>query len=293
MKILGLIPCLMKENTRAINNKSIKKNIDTIAIDGWAVYDQMFEDSDKLPNVSYIADAKEPKGWIASRNGLLEYFYESDYDYAFWIDANSTVSGPTLNDVDTIVKALQSDKLDCCDAIFSTLGMWNSQERKDIKSLPDSCTHVHVIPNKCSKGYNWMHGLFIKNFNKYYGTKFFIDERMDTHKGLAEDVYFARLLNMHVKSYLAPSVVLNKPNSNFSTAWANGTGKYNYPPVKFQEIDRIITENSKKYGYPFLNENHLFEPFILERTEYNIASVKPFKPRTKEKPATPVKSLFL
>ena len=151
----------MKENVRAVNNKSIKKNTDTIAIDAWAVYDQMFEESDKLPNIAYIANAKEPKGWIVSRNGLLDYFYNSDYDYAFWIDANSTVSGPTLNDVDTVINAIHKGKLDCCDAIFSTLGMWNSLERKEVKSLPDSCTHVHILPNKCNKGYNWMHGLFM------------------------------------------------------------------------------------------------------------------------------------
>ena len=137
----------------------------------------------------------------------LPSFSVPDFDYAFWIDANSKVTTTTLNDITTILDALRDNKLPQVDTIFSTLGMWNSQERQDLKQEADYFDNVHLVPAKLTKNYDWMHGLIIKNFKKYYNQEFYVDERCDVMEGTAEDVYFSRLLRRVTKAYIAPTVV--------------------------------------------------------------------------------------
>ena len=224
---MALIPCLMLPNNRKVNHKSLVQNYEQLKLDEYVVYDQCFEEGDFDTRFTYIGHADKRMGWVTPRNELLKYFYNSDFDYAFWIDANSTVSGPTLNDLITIIDAIKNDRLDKCDAIFGTLGMWASQERITLKSQADFFDYVHILPTKNNKSYNWMHGLFHKNFKKYYGQEFYIDERCDTKQGTADDVYFARLLQKFTNSYVAPTVVINKPSSKASCTWANDKGKHN------------------------------------------------------------------
>ena len=111
-KIMALIPCLMLPNNRSFNLKAMKETRDLLGLDCCVVYDQCFSDADytELYGFEYIAHSKERMGWVEPRNKLLEHFYNSDFDYAFWIDANSTVSKPTLNDLLTIIRAVQEDR---------------------------------------------------------------------------------------------------------------------------------------------------------------------------------------
>ena len=173
-KIMCLIPCLMLPNNRDINKKAMNSNYTHLKLDKYVVYDQCFESSDFDDRFTYIGHANERMGWVVPRNKLLEYFYNSDYDYAFWIDANSKVTTTTLNDVTTILDALRDNKLPQVDTIFSTLGMWNSQERQDLKQEADYFENVHLVPARLTKNYDWMHGLIIKNFKKYYNQEFYL-----------------------------------------------------------------------------------------------------------------------
>lgn len=283
MKILALTPCLMLPNTRDINKKSITSNYELFNFDGYAIYDQCFEESDYDSRFTYIGHVKERQGWVIPRNALLKYFYESDYDYAFWIDANSTVSKPTVNDLNTIIDAIHNNKLNDVDVIFSTLGMWHARERISQKSASDHLDNVHLVPIKYDKSYNWMHGLFHKNYKKYYNQEFYIDTRCDTLIGIPEDVYFSRLIRRFSNAYLAPTIVINKPTSRQSTTWANKEGSYNYPPVKFDVVDKYIRESTDNNNYRHVNMLADRKEIILPRLDDSYKQfVSPYKPRVVE-----------
>lgn len=283
-KICILTPCLMLDNTRAINKESLDYIHKHLALDAHVIYDQCFTKDDLHPDYTYIAHADKRMGWVAARNGLLEWFYNSDYDYAFWIDANSKVTTTTLNDVTTILDALRNDKLPEVDTIFSTLGMWNSQERQDLKQQSDYFDTVHLVPAKLTKNYDWMHGLIIKNFKKYYNQEFYIDERCDTLQGTAEDVYFSRLLRRMTKAYIAPTVVCTKPKSDKSCTMDNGTGKYDYPPVKYPTLDSWVDEAKVTKKYKHVDPTAVPKELVIPRGEYMKEHIRPFKSKAKTQP---------
>lgn len=288
IKIMCLIPCLMLPNNRDVNKKAMDSNYTHLKLDKYVVYDQCFEDADFDPRFEYIGHANCRMGWVTPRNELLRYFYESDYDYAFWIDANSSVSQSTLNDLTTIIDNLHNHKLDECDAIFATLGMWISQERMMCKAAEDYFDVVHLIPTKNNKSYNWMHGLFHKNFKKYYNQEYYIDERCDTKQGTADDVYFSRLLQRFTNCYVAPTVIINKPSSKASCTWANDKGTYEYPPTLYDKIDEYILESADKNGFHHVSPLVVRKEILLDRNDYLRESLKPYVPRSKKKSALEV-----
>ena len=287
-KILMLSPCLMLDTNREYNLRCKDQNLAQIMPDAYAVYDQCFKESEYDSRVIYIGHQQERRGWVVSRNALLKYFYNSDYDYCFWIDANSTVSKPCLNDLQTIFQAIRDGVLLSCDTIFSTLGMWCSQERVDVKRAPDYFDNVHILPVRGGKAYNWMHGLIHKNFKKFYNQEFYIDERCDTNQGIAEDVYFSRLLKTYTNAYLAPNICVNKPDSSKSCDRNDGTGRYTYPPVKYDVVDNYILESSRINAYRHTNPGQVRKEIIIPRVEYMKDNIKPYKPRSTPS-STPVK----
>lgn len=281
-RIMALIPCLMLSNNRKFNIKALTENKELLGIDKYIIYDQCFEETDFIEGFEYIANSKERMGWVEPRNALLRYFYNSDYDYAFWIDANSTVSKPTINDLVTIINNIQTDKLNFIDSIFSTLGIWVSQDRIKFKSSEDYYNKVHLILAKNNRSYNWMHGLIHKNFKKYYNQEFYIDERCDTRKGTPDDVYFARLLRKYTNCYVAPTVVINKPNSKASCTWANEKGTYDYPPVLFDVVDDYILETSEKFNYHKTSNSIVLNDVVLDRIDFMRDKIKEYQPRSKK-----------
>ena len=56
-------------------------------VDEFIVNDQEFMPQDYKPGFTYIGKHKERQGFVKGRNQLLEYFYNSDADYAIWMDA--------------------------------------------------------------------------------------------------------------------------------------------------------------------------------------------------------------
>lgn len=280
-KIMALIPCLMLPNNRDINKKAMDSNYTHLKFDEYVVYDQCFEEDDFDSRFTYIGHAKERMGWVTPRNELLKYFYNSDYDYAFWIDANSTVSATALNDLTTIIDNIHADKLTQCDAIFATLGMWISQERMECKKADDYFENVHLIPTKNNRSYNWMHGMFHKNFKKVYNQEFYIDERCDTRQGTADDVYFSRSLQRFTNCWVAPTVIINKPSSKMSCTWANEKGTYDYPPTLYDKIDQYILETAERQHHHFVNPYEVRKEIVLSRNNYMRDKLKPFVSRTR------------
>ena len=278
-----LSPCLMKDNTRSINHKSINKNFDNLKPDAYAIYDQCFEEKDFDPRFIYIAHADRRMGWVPARNGLLEWFYNSDYDYAFWIDANSTISSTAVNDVLSIFDALRQDKLPEVDTIFGTLGMWVSQERIQLKQANDYFENVHLVPARNDRSYNWMHGLIIKNYKKYYNQEFYIDSRCDVMQGTAEDVFFSRMIRRLTKAYVAPTVVCNKPDSSKSCTMDNGKGTYEYPPIVYDVVESYIKETIDKHKHRHVAPTAVCKEVIIPRVSEFKDQLKPFKSRAKKK----------
>lgn len=278
--IIALTPCLMQDNTRKINHTKMSFNRQTFPFDEYVVCAQGFKESDYDSRFKYIVNSPTKLGWVKSRNELLKYFYNSDADYAFWIDANSAVSKSSANDLLTIIDAIKNEKINNCDAIFSTLGMWISQDRMNVRSSPDYLTTVTLIPAKNNRSYNWMHGLIIKNFKKYYNEEIYIDTRCDTLKGLAEDVYFSRLLRQFKACYVAPSITITKPDSKGSTQWAQESGKYDYPPVNYAELDRFIFENNVKCQYK--KTNTVINTIIIPRVDGMQEYLTRYKPKSRK-----------
>ena len=207
------------------------------------------------------------------------------FDFAF---PNSTVSKSTLNDLTTIIDAIHADKLNHCDGIFSTLGMWISQERMQCKAAEDFFDKVHLLPTKNNKSYNWMHGLFHRNFKKFYGQEYYIDKRCDTKRGTADDVYFSRTLQRFTNCYVAPTVIINKPSSQASCTWANEKGTYEYPPTLFDKIDEYILETADKEKHHHVNPYEVRHEIILDRNDYLRDQIKPYVPRGKKSKATEI-----
>ena len=281
-KIVCLTPCYMKENVRKRNHHCLSILRENFDFDEFVIYDQAFSEEDYDNRFTYIGHQPEGVGFIKPRNDLLKWFYESDYDYAFWIDANSTISKPTRNDVHTLIHYCKNNKLDDIDAIFSTLGIINDAERIKLKQEIGYKNKLTLLPAKYDAKSNWFHGLLMKNFNKYYHETPYIDERFDprANNGLVEDVYFSRLIRKLYNCYHAPTIIVNKPNSNYSTHQDNGTGKYNYAKINYAETDRVITENAKNFSVKTFYNKSIIE---LPRVEKDHELMEDFKSRPKDK----------
>ena len=284
--IVCLAPCLMQENTRKINKSSLDRNITTLVPDDYVLYDQCFKDTDYDSRFEYIAHAKKKMGFVGPRNALLNWFYDSDYDYALWIDANSVVSRPTLNDIRTIMELLRQDRLPDCDAIFASLGMWGCTDRIRAKSAEDYFQKIHLLPTKNNCSWNWMHGLIHVNYKKKYNQRFLIDERCNVNEGTAEDVTFARTIQRFSNCWVCPTVVINKPSVSFSTHQADN-GKYAYPPTLFDKIDDYILETAEKNNYQHVNPNLSRKEIVIDRNEDFKDLLRPYKPKEPKKSKIP------
>lgn len=255
-KVCVLIPCLMRDNNRKANIKYITDNISKTQADKFVIYAQCFTDNDYATlthlNVEFIGRVTEPQGFVKPRNELLKWFYRSDFDYAIWLDANETMTNTTLNSFLTLVDAVRNDKVDF-DAVFSSLGIIASSERIQLASMDDYFDVLKLLPTTrySVKNSPWLHSCFMKNLRKYYDEELYIDERCDPWKGTSEDTYFSTLLRQCCRCYLCPSITISKPPAKTSTWMHNSTdenGKptYGYPPIAWEEIQTMATENSKE-----------------------------------------------
>lgn len=282
MKIVMLMPCLMLENNRKANNKALDYALEHYDVDLIAINAQEFEDYDYRDNekIKYIHRHDVRQGFVKGRNQLLEWFYNSDYDWAVWLDANAKVSGTTLNDFRTIVNAIKNNEIDSkVDVILSTLGIWISSFRIDAKKLDGHKEYVNLVDVPGNDNL-WMHGMFMRNFASYHNVKPFIDTRCDPHKGITEDVYFVKLCKKLFNVKLCPTIVITKPSSKSSTWAAGKDGKYDYPELGHSQVYRMVA------SYDII-ERVRVEKFLptykLARVEYARDKVTVYKARNKKK----------
>lgn len=231
----------MAENNRKANHSAMEfaKNY---GADEIVVYAQEFQPQDYRDGFTYIGNEEKRQGFVKPRNELLHWFYESDCDYALWIDANEKVSLSSINELETIFGALRNGlEINC---MLSTMGIQISAERILAKKRSDYKNSVYLLRSK--KGYEWFHGMINRNYKKYYGAGIYIDERCDPLVGLSEDVYLPRLLRRLFECQLCPTLILSKPSNKTST-WMNEKGSYDYPPIDLPALDEFIRENLPKY----------------------------------------------
>lgn len=290
MKVTALIPCLMLDNNREVNRKFILNNVNELDLDNYAINNQCFSEQDyeyfNNDKITLIGNHKEKQGFVKTRNQLLEWFYNSDYDYAFWIDANSNITKTTLNTYYTVLHSIKESKVDF-DAMFSSLGIITSGERMQLAAQSDYFDVAKLLPadRYSIKMFAWLHGCFMKNLNKYYREKIFIDDICDPNKGISEDIYLSSILRQLYNCYICPSICMSKPSARTST-WMNkstdkeGKSNYGYPPVDWGWMESLVSQNSKGLKSHRTNHNNIIE---LDRVDKYKEYLTEFKSRKKEK----------
>ena len=273
-RIMLLTPALMLDNNRKANLEAMQYALDNYSIDEFVCYDQEFKEGDYLKKYNYIGHQKERQGFVIPRNELLKYFYNSDYDYAFLIDANEKITQSSLNDLETIFEALKTDKIRS-NAILTTMGIQISAERMIAKQRKDYFNSVYLLRNK--KGYEWIHGLIILNYKKYFNKEIYIDERCNPKTGIVEDVYFVRTLHRLFECQLCPTIVASKPSNKTST-WQQNANSYDYPITDNPTIDKMIKENLKNINIKGYEIDNIIR---LDRIkDNNLQYLKKYKSRS-------------
>lgn len=273
--VVLLTPCLMRPNNRAANAKCMAKQRRQIRPDGIMVAAQCFEEGDYEPGIEYVVRSPEGLGFVGARNALLEAFYRSDYDYAVWMDANSWLSEPTLNDFETLLDAVRRGLVGF-DAVFSTLGIMVDGDRQTCKTKADYFRRVHFMP-AVQGNCDWMHGLVMVNLRKRYGWAPFIDARCDPWEGTSEDTFFSRLLKRMCRCAKLPTAVVAKPAAKTST-WMSNAGKYAYPPVDHAAVDRLVDEAVEEM--PRFGERYNGGVVIDRLQTDSIADLRAYVPRS-------------
>lgn len=277
MKVIMLMPCLMLRNNRKANHAAMEYAKQHYPVDEIVVNDAEFLPEDYREGFKYIGHHTERQGFVKTRNELLKYFYDSDADFAIWMDANKRIAKSSLNDFVTIVKALKEGKINT-DLIFSTLGIWLSSERVAAKKLPTYFDETYLV--KFKGGYDWMHGLVMRNIAKVYGQRLFIDERCDPRQGWPEDVYFTRLLRKLFDYKLAATVTVATPTNKSSTWMAKEKG-YKYPKVDYATVNGMIDEALRVIKFePRPRDN---TTIALQRVPEYKELLKPYISRLKKK----------
>lgn len=272
-----LMPCLMKENNRAKNKQCIRYAKQNYPVDAIVINAQGFQDSDYEEGVLHIGFHGEGIGFAKARNELLKWFYESDYDWAIWLDANAKVSKPSLNDFCTLIDYAKANALPVA-VIFATLGLQISGQRIDAKKMPDHFDKVRLV--NFQGGYDWLHGMMFRNFRKVYGITPYIDERCNPAVGTSEDIFFARLCKKLFDCRLCPTVVISKPLNKYST-WVADQHGYKYAPVALEQVDRMVEQYCTKASFTPFDKTHC--TLTLNRVESNRQHITPYKSRTKQK----------
>lgn len=282
-KICVLIPCLMKPNNEEVNMKRMRELHDELGFDDIIIYDQCFEDRHKEPWMTLIGHAKEPQGFVKPRNELLKWFYESDFDYAMWMDANAVVSRPQRNALMTLKAWLESGECPY-DVVQSTFQLWVSGEGILDHRRPDYDKTILVStldePVKVRDG--TMIGMVMANFSKKYGDKPYIRHDCDPWSGTSEDVFFINLIKRLYRVGLCSSLGFSKSGSKTST-WREGQGtKYNYPPIKKEVLDQMIREYVRESHLVVRKEFMAKNTFEIERVARFKDLIKEFKPKNKK-----------
>lgn len=276
-KIVLLMPVLMLDNNRKVNHIALDFALEHYTVDMIAINDQEFKDYDYREDarIQYIGRHSERRGFVNGRNDLLRWFYNSNYDWAVWMDGNAKITKTSINDFVTVTEAIKAGEVEV-DVVLSTLGLYVSSTRIDARRAKDHLENVKLTRVEGTEN-AWMHGLFMKNFKKEYGMEVYIHEDCDPRIGLSEDVYFVQLLKRLFEVRLCPTITVSKPSNKTST-WVADKANYSYPPVDWKMISRMV----KSAEYEPRPRRNLKDTYILPRVEYMKDKVTVYKERKKK-----------
>ena len=275
-KVVMLIPCLMRDYNREANHKAMAYALQNYELDEYVVDAQEFSPEDYREGFTYIGHHSKGVGLVKARNELLDWFYNSDYDYAFWLDSRCKISKTSVNDYLTVLRAIKEGVVDV-DVILSTIGVYISGERIAAKQAADSFDTVKLIPAKKRVLYDGINGEFMVNFKKKYGIEPKIDERCNPALGVGEEIFFNALLRRLFDVYLAPTIVVSA-GSIKNSVWMQGKASYaQEPPHPKQLIRKLVEQNASKIG-DF--KKGLSSTIILNRVEDFKDKVTPYKPKS-------------
>lgn len=268
----------MIERNRKENNKALDYALEHYDMDLIAINDQEFQDYDFRDDkrIKYVGGYKERQGIVRARNQILEWFYNSEYDWAVWLDGNVKVSKTTLNDFRTVVDACKRDLLEI-DVVTATFGNVISGKRIEARKAPDHLENIKLVQIDGASESPWIQCLFMRNFKKVYGMTPYLDSSLDITKGIMDDVYFVTLLRKLFEVRQCPTIVFGVPGNNKSSTWMPDQTKY--PAPQYAHIRRLV----EKAPYTPVKNSNTKKTYVIPRVEYMKEKLTVYKPRGKKK----------
>ncbi len=244
MKVAMISLALMQDNNRELNNKNLDYALENYQVDVIAILDQEFkpEDYREHDSIKYVGHVKKRGGFIHAENKLLKWFYDSDYDWAVFVDSNVKIGKSSLNDFNSIIAAIKRGDLEDIDIVESTAGQHPNMLRSEAKKLSthNEIVRLTTIPEKYTES-AWLDGMFIKNFKKYYDKEIFIDERSKPELGLSPDLYLTKVFRKVFEYRLCPTIMINVPPAHTST-WRTADTGFKYPKIDWHTLEKLVKE---------------------------------------------------
>lgn len=277
-RLVLLMPMLMMDHNRKDYNKAIDYALEHYDVDLIAINAQEFKESDYRddPKIAYVLKYDTRQGNSRSRNQLLEWFYNSEYEWAVMMDAGDKITKTTLNDFRTVVDAVKRDIIEV-DVITSTFGNNISGIRIAARAAEDHLENIKLVEQTADSESHFFQGLFMRNFNRDYGMKVYIEENLDFDKGVMNDPYFVLLLRRLFEVRQCPTIVFSVPGNNRASTWM--TDQTKYPKTQYPTIKKLVAEAPYK---PLKRSKSFRKTYILPRVEYMREAVTVYKPRKKK-----------
>jgi len=220
-KIVVLMPCLMSDANREVYSKVIADRLELKAL---GIIDQLVilaidfspEELNLFSEAVLITDyVTKDRTIVGARNTLLKWFYDSDYDFALWTDANERLTGTTKNDLYTLLNAVRNG-LDVS-VVFSTIGEIVYGQRIEARKRIEHLDEIILTRFKPTTSTMTLHFTLMVNINKYFNYELYIPETVDQSKGRPEDVVFAYMLDRALGSHLCPTIITSRISTSKST----------------------------------------------------------------------------
>lgn len=276
-KIVLLMPALMLDYMRDDYNKALDYALEHYGVDKIVIFAQAFQDMDYRDDdrIEYIGKLEKGLGIMKARNGLLNWFYDSEYEWAVCMDSCDKISLTTINDFRTVIEAIKNDQIEV-DAITSTFGQNISGLRIAARAAEDHLENIKLVASSADSESHYFQGLFMRNFNKVYGMRVMVDETLDIHNGATDDLYYVLLLRRLFDVRQCPTIVFSVPSGNRASTWMQGDTRY--APAQYAYLNWLITTTP----YRRVEKKTGGKTYVIPRVEYMRHKVTTYKPRRKK-----------
>ena len=199
---------------------------------------QGYKDTDYLddPQVTYLGKYAEPIGAQKARNELLQYFYNSDYEYGIFSDDDAFII-PTAT-VKNFYEELEEDTQKFIDAhldiVYSRNMQYSPFNEGDVRAIDTHSDNYFFGYARSS----WLCWVLFRNFKKAYGQEYYQDENIDPklHQGYDDTDFCYKLHQSGLWSMSNPlfQLLLLNSEENNSTLFM---GKNDDPLYRVENIN--------------------------------------------------------